>query len=214
MPIDYSKYPKDWKAIRARVLARCDSQCECRGHCGSHDHRCERRQGEEIEGNVTQRTVLTLAHTNDLSADGDAFVLAMCQGCHLRYDAHERSLRSKHPAFYAGDCRWVWRLTRGLWSAESYETRELAIDAVPTTATEFETGLAFLITPRRAITADAVADFIDNIEANAHYDVDAEIERTPRQIEALRNAICESVLDTGLFHDRFWDVRLIEQHEV
>lgn len=31
MPCDYSKYPKDWKAIRAEVLERAWHKCE---ECG------------------------------------------------------------------------------------------------------------------------------------------------------------------------------------
>lgn len=37
MPCDYSRYPKDWKAIRAEVLERAGHRCE---QCGvrNHDH--------------------------------------------------------------------------------------------------------------------------------------------------------------------------------
>jgi hypothetical protein len=31
MPIDYKKYPKDWKQIRQRILERADNKCECCG---------------------------------------------------------------------------------------------------------------------------------------------------------------------------------------
>jgi hypothetical protein len=54
------RYPKDWKAIRAQVLARADERCECRGECGdAHDngpsvgrsderHRCRAPNGASI----------------------------------------------------------------------------------------------------------------------------------------------------------------------
>ena len=37
MPCDYTRYPKDWKAIRAEVLERAGNKCE---QCGvlNHDH--------------------------------------------------------------------------------------------------------------------------------------------------------------------------------
>lgn len=33
MPCDYSKYPKNWKAIRNEILERAKNQCECDGRC-------------------------------------------------------------------------------------------------------------------------------------------------------------------------------------
>lgn len=35
MPVDWSKYPSDWKAIVAQVATRSGGQCECRGQCGA-----------------------------------------------------------------------------------------------------------------------------------------------------------------------------------
>ena len=35
MPIDYKKYPKDWKQIRERILKRANNKCEC---CGIENH--------------------------------------------------------------------------------------------------------------------------------------------------------------------------------
>ncbi len=29
MPIDYKKYPKNWKEIRERILQRAENKCEC-----------------------------------------------------------------------------------------------------------------------------------------------------------------------------------------
>jgi hypothetical protein len=43
MTFDRSRYPADWDQIRARVLARAEQRCECRGECSSeHDRgRCD-----------------------------------------------------------------------------------------------------------------------------------------------------------------------------
>lgn len=98
MPVDKSKYPADWKAISAFIrFERAGNRCECEGECGLHrtnpgPRRC-------IEVNRTQarfargRIILTTAHlclpedhNGALCAD-ETHLKAMCQRCHLRYDA-------------------------------------------------------------------------------------------------------------------------------
>lgn len=47
MPFDRSKYPANWREIRARILARAGNACECSGECGdAHDGgRCNASNG-------------------------------------------------------------------------------------------------------------------------------------------------------------------------
>lgn len=96
MPVDWSRYPGNWKAIVARIRDRSRDQCECSGECGLHaGKRC-------VEINKTKaqfangKIVLTTAHldhdtTNnkfdpdDCEAEGNN-LKHMCQRCHLRYD--------------------------------------------------------------------------------------------------------------------------------
>ena len=92
MPIDYSKYPKDWKLISKRIRDRSGGQCECFGECGLHkDHpdprRCVERNGDKAKW-AKGKVVLTVAHLNHLISDcRDENLKAMCQRCHLRYDS-------------------------------------------------------------------------------------------------------------------------------
>jgi len=100
MPIDYSNYPKDWKAIRARILERAGMQCECRGECGRHRGRCAARQYQP-HPDTRSRVVLTIAHLNHNVGDSrDDNLRAMCQRCHISYDArlharHARQTRAR-----------------------------------------------------------------------------------------------------------------------
>ena len=103
MPMDKTKYPKDWEEFSRRIrFDRAKQQCECAGECGLHDgrdlffpeaKRCEERNGfpaKWAQGTI----VLTVAHLNQpggactcspLCAE-ESHVKAMCQRCHLRYD--------------------------------------------------------------------------------------------------------------------------------
>ena len=92
-PENRARYPKDWKAISLRIrVERAKGQCECMGHCGLHPgKRCEERQGQPAKwakGNV----ILTVAHLDHTPEHcDDSNLKAMCQRCHLRYDAaHHR----------------------------------------------------------------------------------------------------------------------------
>jgi hypothetical protein len=94
-----AKYPKNWAAIRAEVLARANMACECTGECKA-DHqfggRCFLVHGsmvmrgkpeEELGVQRRVRIVLTIAHLNHNPKDSRrANLKAMCQRCHLRYD--------------------------------------------------------------------------------------------------------------------------------
>lgn len=97
MSIDYSRYPKDWKEIRERILKRAGDRCECVGECGLHTTtgRCIETNGGKAEY-AKGKIVLTIAHldhdeTNHEVADDR--LKALCQRCHLRYDVPEKKRR-------------------------------------------------------------------------------------------------------------------------
>jgi hypothetical protein len=87
-PENKARYPKDWKAISARIRERAGQRCECEGECGRGTHwgRCPNLNGEPAYG-TGSKVVLTTAHLNHTPEDcSDANLKAMCQGCHLHYD--------------------------------------------------------------------------------------------------------------------------------
>lgn len=90
-PENKARYPKDWKAISARIRERAGGRCECVGECGLHrttpgPRRCIERNGEEAKW-AKGKVVLTVAHLNHQPEDCRPENLkAMCQRCHLRYD--------------------------------------------------------------------------------------------------------------------------------
>ena len=106
MPIDYKRYHKDWKAIRAEVLERAGDRCE---ECGvlNYDYGARDRFGKwhtevDIDGMKSDdgehlwpdgypkiiRIVLTISHTDhDINNNGEPGnrpnLKALCQRCHL-----------------------------------------------------------------------------------------------------------------------------------
>ena len=117
MPVDMSRYPKDWKAISARIRARSGGRCECQGECGLHNgedffypkRRCVERNGEPAKF-AKGKIVLTVAHLGVPKPDGspgdphdkmdvrDENLKALCQRCHLRYDIAEHVKNRKRTA--------------------------------------------------------------------------------------------------------------------
>ena len=100
MPVDYGKYPKNWKQISLAIRERSGGRCECEGECGLHrttpgPRRCMERNGESAKW-AKGKIVLTVAHLNHNPMDCRPMNLkAMCQRCHLRYDhdLHQRNSR-------------------------------------------------------------------------------------------------------------------------
>jgi hypothetical protein len=91
-PENRARYPKDWKAISARIrLVRAESRCECEGECGSdHDGRCSAINGEPHPLTLS-KVVLTTAHLDHIPENcADDNLKAMCQRCHNRYDMPKR----------------------------------------------------------------------------------------------------------------------------
>lgn len=99
MPIrtsERARYPQDWKAISASIRDRAGQRCECEGECGLHrttpgPRRCEERNGQPARW-AKGRVVLTVAHLDHTPENCDPSNLkAMCQRCHLRYDAEHHA---------------------------------------------------------------------------------------------------------------------------
>jgi len=78
-------YGADWPVFSKRIrFERAKGRCECTGECIGEPHpfgRCARNNDE-------RGVVLTVAHLcHGESCRDETHVKAMCQGCHLRYDA-------------------------------------------------------------------------------------------------------------------------------
>lgn len=116
-PENRKRYPRDWKAIRGRIMERAQNRCECQGECGdTHPGpdvwRCHAEHGALIIRDPDRpalyevhtpcggcaggdpdcaraiRVVLTCAHLDHTPERNDpSNLLALCQRCHLRYDA-------------------------------------------------------------------------------------------------------------------------------
>jgi len=120
MPIDYNKYPKNWKTeIVPRILKRANNKCEI---CGLENHQkvysyemcvktisknhqktvyknkkfwCSNESDWERIKNFSNKhkvveVILTIAHLDHDSENenvSDNRLMAMCQYCHLNYDA-------------------------------------------------------------------------------------------------------------------------------
>lgn len=100
-PENKARYPKDWNAIRRRILERAEHACE---FCGVANYSYGFRAGDgsfvplqnEDEAFATGRLppdtklikiVLTIAHLDHTPEHNDpANLKALCQRCHLRYD--------------------------------------------------------------------------------------------------------------------------------
>lgn len=91
-PENKDRYPKNWKAIRANILARAKFQCE-----GSPSYPdCDARDGEP-HPYTGSKVVLTVAHLDHTPENNDWRNLrAWCQRCHLTYDAkHRKKVRDE-----------------------------------------------------------------------------------------------------------------------
>jgi hypothetical protein len=95
MPIDYSRYPPNWKSeIRPRILARANDCCEVAG-CGVRNYTMVERFYKNGTVRMT-KIILTVAHLDqdpDNWAVTDDRLMAMCQMHHLNYDRKECTKR-------------------------------------------------------------------------------------------------------------------------
>lgn len=124
MPIDYKRYPPNWKTIRLRILDRAKNKCEFCGlknksfvysvryyirHDGrySYRHIWFRNKQDALRECLhyeikTKRVVLTIAHLDHDETNWnvkDDRLRALCQICHLRYDAKEKYRRAIENSF-------------------------------------------------------------------------------------------------------------------
>lgn len=91
-PENRDRYPDDWDEISMSVRSeRAGWLCECRGECGRHKGWCGAQQGAPHP--VTRsKVVLTVAHLDHDPENCDlANLRAMCQRCHLSYDAEHHA---------------------------------------------------------------------------------------------------------------------------
>lgn len=101
-PENRARYPRDWKAIRARILDRAENRCEW---CGVPNHAIGERSADgefrelpgmqaevaALDGARTVQIVLTIAHLDHTPEHNDPENLrALCQRCHNRYDQQHR----------------------------------------------------------------------------------------------------------------------------
>ena len=121
MPIDYKKYPSNWKSdIRPRIMERANNKCEI---CGVEHKQTvyaiklpikidgvvkkkslwfrneQDAEREQIFNDVKPvKVILTIAHLDHDESNSevkDERLMAMCQICHLRYDTEEKKARIK-----------------------------------------------------------------------------------------------------------------------
>lgn len=91
MPCDYSRYPPNWKAIRASILDRADHCCE--GSPAYPDCRARNYEPHPVTGS---KVILTIAHIDHDTENNVASNLrAWCQRCHLN---HDRALHLRNSA--------------------------------------------------------------------------------------------------------------------
>ena len=108
MPVDWRKYPKCWRVIRALILARAGNRCE--GSPTYPDCRAANHESHPVTGS---RVVLTIAHLDhDPAHNTWENLRALCQRCHLHHDARQRARkqrvtwdRKKHPLLYPPEAR-------------------------------------------------------------------------------------------------------------
>lgn len=98
MPIDYSKYPPEWRSVSAYIRThRAQNRCET---CGAQNHKPHPETGS--------RVVLTVAHIHpdimDIRHNLNRYdprdvnnnLVAECQRCHLTRDAQLHAHRRKY----------------------------------------------------------------------------------------------------------------------
>ena len=94
MPIDYKKYPPNWKkVIRPRILRRANNKCE-----GSPKYPECRALNGDLHPKTYSKVVLTIAHLDHDPENWDITddrLKAWCQRCHLAYDkAHQKEVKN------------------------------------------------------------------------------------------------------------------------
>lgn len=87
-PENRKRYPSDWRAISRRIRDRAGNACE--GAPGIYpDCRAENGKAHPVTGSKVVLTVAHLDHAPENCADEN--LRAMCQRCHLTYDANHHA---------------------------------------------------------------------------------------------------------------------------
>ena len=104
---DRDRYPADWPQISGTIrFGRSGGRCECAGECGTgHAGRCPAWHGQPhpVTGSVVVLTTAHLDHTPEHCEPEN--LRAMCQRCHLAYDAAQHAAsaaRTRQSAATAG----------------------------------------------------------------------------------------------------------------
>ena len=85
MPFHKERYPSNWKEISLRIRARANNRCE---FCGAENYKPNPATGSKV--------VLTVAHLDhDSMHCTDDNLRALCQRCHLTYDAKHHAANAK-----------------------------------------------------------------------------------------------------------------------
>jgi hypothetical protein len=90
MPINYSLYCKDWK-LRSKFIRfyRAKNKCE---ECNAENYKPHPVSNSKV--------ILTVAHLDhDITNNSFFNLMAMCQRCHLRYDAKHHSQTRRNNKF-------------------------------------------------------------------------------------------------------------------
>lgn len=86
MPFHKERYPDNWKEISRRIrFERAGNRCE---KCGAENY-----QPHPVTGS---KVILTVAHLDhDTANNTDGNLMALCQRCHLQYDAAHHAENAK-----------------------------------------------------------------------------------------------------------------------
>lgn len=114
MPVNYARYPPDWKERRTRILHRDGHRCT---RCGLPNYAVVNRKEEKIIAFAADHAaakrikkylggiviVLTIAHLDWDETNWqvkDCRLQAMCQSCHFAHDKHNNQLRKQYGKYY------------------------------------------------------------------------------------------------------------------
>jgi len=79
-PENKDRYPKNWNAIRQKILQRANNKCEW---CGAKNYEPHPETGAKV--------ILTIMHLDHCPENcKDENLRAACQKCHNSYDAEHR----------------------------------------------------------------------------------------------------------------------------
>jgi hypothetical protein len=105
MPMDRSRYPKDWESIALKIKESVNWQCqECERPCKKTEEDWDEfliRLAEDFDPNEVywvceflefpRRFTLTVAHLDHDPENPNARLKALCISCHGRYDLSQAS---------------------------------------------------------------------------------------------------------------------------